>query len=58
MLLITTIAMYVILIWSFVYTISYGMFVWNQKNKLGAIAVILLALMVLILPIITLTIRG
>lgn len=54
----TVIIVFIVLIWTFIYTISYGIFVWRQKNRLGAAAVMLLALAALLLPVLTILIRG
>lgn len=38
-----------IIIWVFLYTISYGRWTWKKKNKLGGAAVIFLAFAVVFL---------
>lgn len=48
----------IIILWTFIYTITYAKFVWAQKNKLGSIAVIILAISMLLLPILTIIMRG
>ena len=48
----------IILIWAFIYTISYGTWTWKSKNRLGAVMVYLLALAVVILPIYTIFFRS
>lgn len=40
-----------------VYTVSYGIWTWKQKNKLGAIMIFLLALVIFVLPLYTFFIR-
>ncbi len=42
---------FAILLWTFIYTISYGVWTWKKRNRLGAIMVMLLALTELMLPI-------
>lgn len=49
---------FLILLWNFVYTSSYGLWVWRKGNRIGAAGIMLLALTVTALPIITLIIRG
>lgn len=56
--ILTLIIIFVILIWTFMYTISYGIFIWKQKNKTGGIAVMLISLAVLLLPILTIILRS
>lgn len=48
----------VISVWAFIYTASYARWTWNKKNRLGAAAVFILALAVLVLPIYTAFFRG
>ncbi len=38
------------MIWVFLRTVSYGLWTWQQKNRLGAVMLWILALSVLILP--------
>lgn len=38
------------LLWVVVYTISFGTWTWKNKNKLGAIAIFIVALTTLVLP--------
>ncbi len=40
-----------------IYTVSYGVWAWKQKNKLGAVMVFLLAIVIFVLPIYTIWIR-
>lgn len=47
----------VFLLLNFIYTISYGIWTFKDKNLLGAIAVILLSLSILIFPIYTMFFR-
>jgi hypothetical protein len=47
----TAILVYVILIWVFIRTLSYGKWTWDKKNRLGAIMIVIVALAELILPI-------
>ena len=44
-------ALFVFLIWVFIKTVSYGKWTWNNKNRLGAIVIVVIALASLILPI-------
>ena len=53
----STIFIFVILIWVFVKTLSYGKWTWDKKNKLGAIMILVVALTELILPIYSLYFR-
>lgn len=53
----STIFIFVILIWVFVRTISYGKWTWDKKNRLGAIMILVVALAELILPIYSLYFR-
>lgn len=48
----------IILIWVFIRTISFGKWTWNKKNKLGGIAVFLIALASLIIPIYAMYFRS
>lgn len=41
----------IIIIWVFMYTISYGSWTWKRKNKWGAIMIFLLALFVIVIPV-------
>jgi len=41
----------IIVLWGCVYTISYGIWAWKKKNRLGAIAVFVLSIAVLALPV-------
>ena len=54
----TIIILLIVIVGTFIYTLSYGKYVWNQKNKLGAFAVILLALIEFLLPMLTIFLRG
>ncbi len=45
------IAIFIVLIWATVYTASFGIWTLKDKNKIGAIALFILALTVLALPI-------
>lgn len=47
----TRILVYLVLIGISFYTASYGIWTWNQKNRLGAVMVFLVALAVLIFPL-------
>lgn len=48
---------FIILLWTFIYTTSYGIWTWKKKNKLGAIALVVIALAALILPVYTIYFR-
>ena len=39
------------LLWVFIKTVGYGKWTWDKKNRLGAIAIIFIAIVELILPI-------
>ncbi|NLI58131.1 MAG: hypothetical protein GX387_06375 [Clostridium sp.] len=41
----------IILIWVFIRTMSYGKWTWDKKNRLGAIAIYIVAFASLIIPI-------
>lgn len=41
----------VFLLWVFIKTLSYGKWTWNKKNKMGAIAIVIIAIAELFLPI-------
>lgn len=45
------IAIAVILAWAFIYTASYARWTWNKKNKLGGLAIFIVALAVIIIPV-------
>jgi len=47
----------VILVWVFVYTVSYGKWTWKKKNRLGAVMVVLLAVFALMFPLFALFFR-
>lgn len=47
----------VVIIWTFLYIISYGKWTWKD-NKLGAIMVFLLGIITVALPVATILIRG
>ncbi|MGD0153951.1 MAG: hypothetical protein ABSC17_09405 [Thermacetogeniaceae bacterium] len=51
MISLTRILVYLVLIGISFYTASYGFWTWNQKNRLGAAMVLLVALAVLALPL-------
>lgn len=51
------IVIFIILVWVFVRTISFGKWTWDKKNRLGAVAVYLIALASLIIPIYTMYFR-
>jgi len=55
---ISLLSIYAFIIGTFIYTISFSLFVWKQKNKIGSIAIMLLALAALVLPIYTMITRG
>jgi hypothetical protein len=48
---ITLFSMIVFLSWVFIKTLSYGKWTWDRKNRLGAIAIVIIGLISLILPI-------
>lgn len=47
----SAILVYILLIWVFIRTLSYGKWTWDKKNRLGAIMILIVALAELILPI-------
>ncbi|PNT93100.1 hypothetical protein CDQ83_06080 [Clostridium thermosuccinogenes] len=49
---------FIILAWCFVYTLSYGIWTWKDKNRFGSLMIILLAAAIIILPIYTLFFKG
>jgi hypothetical protein len=44
-------AIAVILLWVFLYTVSFGVWTWKAKNKLGAVMVFWVAIAVIALPV-------
>ncbi len=46
-----TTIIFIFLLWVFLKTVSYGKWTWDKKNKLGAIAIIIIAIVELVLPI-------
>ncbi|MGI6778002.1 MAG: hypothetical protein ACOX7R_08310 [Acetivibrionales bacterium] len=42
---------FVILIWALIYTVSYGLWTWRQKNILGALMVFFIAAVAVVLPV-------
>ncbi|KKT77361.1 MAG: hypothetical protein UW75_C0064G0002 [Parcubacteria group bacterium GW2011_GWF2_44_8] len=51
------IVMFIVLACTSLYTISYGVWTWKKKNKLGAVMIFVVAMTVLMLPVYTLYIR-
>ncbi len=51
------VTVFAILIWTFLYTVSYGKWTWQQKNKLGAAMIWIVAFSALILPLYTIYFR-
>lgn len=51
------IVIFIILACTSFYTISYGVWTWKNKNKLGAVMIFVVALAVILLPMYTLYIR-
>lgn len=41
----------VILLWTFLYTASFGVWTWKTKNWLGAVMVFLVAIAIIALPV-------
>lgn len=41
---------FIIILWACAHTVSYGIWTWKKKNKLGAVMVFILALAVIALP--------
>jgi len=54
----TLFIIFVILLWSFTYTVSYAVWTWKDRNRLGAIMIILLAVSIIALPVYTIFFRG
>ncbi|NLC68600.1 MAG: hypothetical protein GX754_07435 [Clostridiaceae bacterium] len=50
----TDILVFLLLVWVFVYTVSYGVWTFRRNNKVGAVAVFLVALIAFLLPVLTL----
>lgn len=40
----------IIVIWSFIYAMSFGFWTWKRKNRIGAVVVAIIAFAALILP--------
>jgi len=51
MITIGNILSFIILVWIFLYTTSYGVWVWKKENKLGAVMVFLVAVIALVFPV-------
>jgi len=49
---------FIILAWVFIYTVSYGVWTYKRKNKIGAIAVFILAIITLAMPLLTMYFIG
>ena len=49
---------FVILLWSFIYTVSYALWTWKDKNRFGALMIILLAVSIIALPVYTIFFRD
>jgi len=49
---------YLLVIWVFIYTASYGVWTWKKKNKFGAIMVFMLAFTAVALPVYALFFKG
>lgn len=49
--ILTTISILILLIWVFIYTVSFGAWTWRKGNPLGAIMVYILACITLVLPL-------
>jgi len=45
------VVLFIILLSVFFKTLSYGKWTWDKKNRLGAIAIVVIAIVALILPI-------
>jgi len=45
------IIIYITLIWSFLYAVSYANWTWKKKNKLGAVMIYIVAIASVALPI-------
>lgn len=51
------IVLVIVLIWVFIYTSSYALWTWKEKNRLGGIMVFIVALAALVLPLYSVFIR-
>lgn len=51
------VVIFVLLAWTLFYTVSYGLWTWKRKNRLGAVAIFIIALLVIIISIYTIFIR-
>jgi len=51
MITIGNILSFIILVWIFLYTTSYGVWVWKKENKLGPVMVFLVAVIALVFPV-------
>lgn len=58
MITLSRIIVLIIIIGTFIYTISYGRWTWKKKNKLGAIMIFILAIAVILLPVYSLFFRS
>jgi len=47
------IVIFIFLLWVFIKTLSYGKWTWDRKNRMGAIAIVIIAIVELVLPIYT-----
>lgn len=41
----------IVIIWAFVYTVSYGIWNWKKQNKTGSVMIFIVALAVIALPV-------
>jgi hypothetical protein len=51
------IIIFIVIIWATIYTVSYARWTWKEANRVGAVALFILALIVLTLPIYALYFR-
>lgn len=48
----------IIPIWAAIYTVSFGNWTWKNKNKIGAVAIFVVAVTVIGLPVYLLLFKG
>jgi hypothetical protein len=53
MITLLNVIIFIILVWALFYTVSYGVWTWKVKNRIGAIAIFIIALLAIILPLYT-----
>lgn len=56
--LFTLILIFLIILWASIYTVSYAIWTWKEKNRLGAVMLFIVATVTIVLPVFTIFIRG